>query len=175
MYFNYFPKIVYDIKGDGEVKLVTNILKRLMLRTEFIREQSVFDIYDVRDGDTPESIADEFYDDPELHWLVCYANNIVDRYHDWPMRFSQFQDYVADRYTDPDAVHHYEITQQSGDTKITINIGSDNTDHSGATAITNYEHEVELQDQKSRIRIIHPAYVEAIVSEFEKRMKEGNV
>ncbi len=90
------------------------------------------------------------------------------------MRFSQFQDYVADRYTDPDAVHHYEITQQSGDTKITINIGSDNTDHSGATAITNYEHEVELQDQKSRIRIIHPAYVETIVSEFEKRMKEGN-
>ncbi len=57
MYFNYFPKIVYEIKGDGEVKLVTNILKRLMLRTEFIREQSVFDIYDVRDGDTPESIA----------------------------------------------------------------------------------------------------------------------
>ena len=174
MYFTYFPKVTYDNKGDGEVNLVTNILKRLTLRQEVISEQAIFDIYDLEEGDTPESIADQFYGDAELHWLVCYSNNIVDRYHDWPMRHMQFLSYVNDKYSNPNAIHHYEITQQSGSSKIKINIGSDNTDHSGATAITNYEHEEELQNQKRQIRLINPAYIDTIVSEFEKRMKEDN-
>ena len=175
MYFSNFPYIAYDNKGDGELKIVTNILKRLALRTEIINEQAIFDLYDVPNGDTPETVAADIYGDPELHWIVLYANNITDRYHDWPMNTTQFLSFVEDKYTNPNAVHHYEITQQSGDTKITINIGTDNTDHPSATAITNYEYEDDLQNQKSRIRLINPTYVVSIISEFEKRMKEGNV
>ena len=29
----------------------------------------------------PEDVAFDFYGSAELHWLVLYANNIVDRYH----------------------------------------------------------------------------------------------
>ena len=170
-----FPQIAYDIKGDGEVKAVTNILKRLALRNELTNDYSLFDRYDVEEGETPESIADLVYGDVNLHWIVCYANNIVDRYHDWPMRHMQFQDWVAEKYTNVNAVHHYEITQQSGSTKIKVNIGSDNTDHPTATAITNYEYEEELQNQKRQIKLIHPSYITEIVDEFKQRMKESDI
>ena len=46
--------------------------------------------------------------------------------------------------------------QQSGDTSNKINIGTSNTDYPTATAITNYEHEQEVQDAKRKIRLLDP-------------------
>ena len=94
MYFDTFPKILYDSKGDGQVKIVTNLLKRVAIRTKVKNNTSLFDTYTVQNGDTPESIADKLYDDPELHWVVLMVNDITDRYHQWPMYEQQFNTYV---------------------------------------------------------------------------------
>ena len=85
------------------------------------------------------------------------------------MQHGQFLSFVNDKYSNVNALHHYEITQQSGDTKVKINIGADNTDHSGATAVSNYEYEEELQNQKRRIKIINSVYIPSIMAEFETR------
>ena len=86
--------------------------------------------------------------------LSMLINNITDRFHDWPMTEAQFLQYVNDKYTNVDAIHHYEISQESGNTKKKIDIGTDNTDYPTATAITNYEHEQEVQDDKRKIRLL---------------------
>ena len=101
------------------------------------------------------------------------VNNITDRYHDWPMSTPQFLEMVADKYDNVDAVHHYEITQESGSTKVKINIGTDNTDYPSATPITNYEYELERQNTISRVRLLDPSYLSQFVSEFETLMKES--
>ena len=173
MYFENFPLIPYDSVGNGEFKLVTNLLKRVAVRSKVKTNVMIFDTYDVKEGETPEIIADKLYDDPELHWIVLLFNDVTDRYHQWPMNNNQFLSYMHDKYTDQDATHHYEISQVSGDTTIKINIGSDNTDHSGATAITNYEYEEALQDELRQIKLLDPAYVEDFVVEFEKLMGES--
>ena len=173
MYFANFPFIVYDSVGDGEFKVVTNLLKRVAVRSKVKTNVMVFDTYDVKESETPEEIADKLYDDPELHWIVLLMNNVTDRYHQWPMNNNQFLSYMNDKYTDQDAVHHYEISQVSGDTTIKINIGSDNTDHSGATAITNFEYEEALQDELRQIRLLDPRYVEAVVTEYEELIGES--
>ena len=41
-------------------------------------------------------------------------NNIVNRYYDWPLDEYNFQRFVEDKYSNPDGIHHYEITQLSG-------------------------------------------------------------
>ena len=82
-----------------------------------------------------------------------YVNNITDRYHQWPMTTPQFLAFINEKYSDPDGLHHYEITQTSGDTTVKIDIGSDNTDHSGATVITNREFEESRQDTLRQIRL----------------------
>ena len=122
MYFDTFPKILYDSKGNGQVKIVTNLLKRVAIRTKVKNNTSLFDTYTVQNGDTPESIADKLYDDPELHWVVLMVNDITDRYHQWPMYEQQFNTYVSEKYDNPDAVHHYEISQSSGDTSTKIEV-----------------------------------------------------
>ena len=172
MYFNMFPQIAYDIKGDGEVKAVTNILKRLAIRNELLNDYTIFDRYDVEEGETPESIADLVYGDVNLHWIVCYTNNIVDRYHDWPLTEGQLMQFDDDKYDNPNGVHHYEISQTSGDTDVKINIGTDKTDYPSATTITNYEYEVERQDGISEVSILEAESLQQFVKEFEAIIRE---
>ena len=175
MYFGHFPLIPYDSVGDGNFKLVTNLLKRVAVRSKVKTNVLVFDTYDVKSGETPELIADKLYNDPELHWVVLMMNDITDRYHQWPLNENQFLAHINDKYSNVDATHHYEISQTSGDTTIKIDIGTDNTDHSGATAITNYEYEVAREDKKRQIRLLDPAYIESFVGEYKTLMKASIV
>ena len=175
MYFGHFPLIPYDSVGDGKFKLVTNLLKRVAVRSKVKTNVLVFDTYDVKSGETPEMIADKLYNDPEHHWVVLLMNDITDRYHQWPLTENQFIAHINDKYDNVDATHHYEISQTSGDTTIKIDIGTDNSDHSGATAITNYEYEVARQDEMRKIRLLDPAYIEQFVDEYKILMKASIV
>ena len=167
MYFANFPLIPYDSVGDGNFKLVTNLLKRVAVRSKVKSNTLLFDTYTVKEGQTPEIIADKLYGDPNLHWIVMYVNNITDRYHQWPMTSAQFLSFINEKYSDPDGIHHYEITQTSGNTTVKIDIGTDNTDHSGATAITNREFEESRQDTLRQVRLLDPAYVGQFIDEFQ--------
>ena len=173
MYFENFPLIPYDSVGNGNFKVVTNLLKRVAVRSKVKTNTAYFDTYDVKEGETPEMLADKLYDDPELHWVILLLNDITDRYHQWPQNTNQFLAYANDKYSNVDATHHYEISQVSGDTTIKIDIGTDNTDYPTASVITNFEYEEGLQDKKRKIRLLDPAYVEDFVAEFEKLMGES--
>ena len=175
MYFANFPLIVYDSVGNGNFKIVTNLLKRVAMRTKVRTNTLLYDTYDVKEGETPEMIADKLYDDPELHWVILFVNNITDRYHQWPMNFGQFNTFIADKYSNIDAVHHYEISQTSGDTSVKIDIGTDTTGYSEAdlTTITNREFEEERQDTLRQIRLLDRSYIEQFVQEFETLMGES--
>jgi hypothetical protein len=175
MYFNTFPQIPYDNYGNGDFRFVTNLLRRVALRINISQNTSFFDTYDVKEGETPEMIAHKLYGESEYHWVVLMVNEVVDRYHQWPMSRRQFLAHLSDKYTNVDAVHHYEILQSSGDTNIKINIGTSNTDHPTATAITNREYEQERQDSLRKIRLLDPVYLDDFVTEFETLMEESSV
>ena len=173
MYFKNFPTIPYDSQGNGKFKDVKNLLRRIGLRSKIKSNASLFDTYDVKNGETPESIAFKLYGDSELHWVILLLNDVTDRFHDWPMSEAQFLQFVNDKYSNPDGTHHYEISQSSGDTSKKINIGTDNTDYPTATLITNFEHEQEEQDKKRKIRLLDPSYTDQFIEEFKLLMNES--
>ena len=173
MYFDNFPIIPYDSEGNGKFKDVKNLLRRVGIRAKVKTNTMLFDTYDVKNGESPESIAFKLYSNSELHWVVMLVNNITDRYHDWPMSEAQFLQSVNDKYDNVDDIHHYEISQSSGDTSKKINIGISNSDYPTATMITNFEHEQEQQDIKRKIRLLDPSFVPSFVSEFKSLMKES--
>ena len=173
MYFKEFPTIPYDSEGNGKFKDVKNLLRRVGIRAKVKTNTMLFDTYDVKNGESPESIAFKLYSNSELHWVVMLVNNITDRYHDWPMSEAQFLQFVNDKYDNVDDIHHYEISQSSGDTSKKINIGISNSDYPTATMITNFEHEQEQQDIKRKIRLLDPSFVPSFVSEFKSLMKES--
>jgi len=192
MYFNSFPIIPYDSTGTGQYKDVTNLLRRVAVRTKIRSNAFLFDTYDVKEGETPESIADKLYGDSELHWVIMLVNNITDRYHQWPMSGGQFLDYINDKYknadgtSNVDGTHHYKVLQSSGDTKTYIEVydptlltdagaQSDSDAYSSATLVTNRNYEDDRQDEIRKIRLLDPKYVEDFVDEFKSLMKETNI
>ena len=175
MYFDNFPTIPYDSELKGQFKDVKNLLRRVGVRAKVKSNASLFDTYDVKNGESPETIAFKMYGDANLHWVVMLLNDITDRYHDWPMSEAQFLQFVNEKYSNVDAVHHYEISQSSGDTSVKINIGTDNTDYPTATAITNFEHEQEQQDIKRKIRLLDPSFIADFVEEFKSLMSESTI
>ena len=68
----------------------------------------------------------------------------------------QFNTYINEKYDNPDGVHHYEISQSSGDTRTKIEVYANDsalytgdTDfYSNATIVTNREYEEQQQDKK---------------------------
>ena len=172
MYFNFFPTVDYVNVGQSNSKTVTNILKRAAIREVIKDNLAIYTKYIIKSGETPESIAFNVYGDAELHWVILLTNDIYDRYHQWPMNVNQFLSYVNEKYTNPNATHHYEISQSSGDTSVKIDIGSDNTDYPSATAINNFEYEESRQDALRQIRLLNVAQVNKVVNDFSRLMKE---
>jgi len=173
MYFSKFPKGNYDIKGNGNQKLVTDLFRRIKLRSKISDESSLYDVYDVPNGEKPEDTAYKHFGDPELHWVILITNNITDRYYGWPLTDQGFETYVRNKYTNPDAIHHYEITQSSGPQE---GNGPDDYSHKievnstqvGAQSVSNREYEQRLQDEKRQIKLLQPQFLGLFISEFEK-------
>ena len=180
MYFHSFPIIIYDSVGNGTYKDVTNLLRRVAMRSKVKSNALMFDTYDVKEGETPEIIADKLYGDTELHWVILLLNDITDRYHQWPMNTPQFLAFINDKYDNVDGVHHYEIPQSSGDTKTKIEVyqnsalyTGDTDFYSSASIVTNFEYEENQQDEKRKIRLLDPSYIDQFVTEFKALMKES--
>ena len=174
MYFDAFPVIPYDSKGDLNYKDVTNLLRRVGMRAKLKSNTLLYDTYNVKEGETPEIIAHKLYGDTQLHWIILLINDITDRYHQWPMSGGQFLDYLNDKYSNPDAIHHYETTQTSGDTKVKIEVFNEVDDdaYTGVTPITNREYEEQQQDQRRKIRLLDPSFVEQFIDEYQKLIGE---
>ena len=178
MYFAYFSKGTYDILGDGNEKLVTDLMRRVKVKSKVLNDISLYDYYDIPEQETPEITSQKHFGSPYYHWVILMTNNITDRYYGWPLSTYEFETYLQEKYPNNDGgVHHYEITQSSG--KQTGEGPSDyshrievNSTVPGATAVTNRQYEERLQDQKRQIKLLNAAYLPVLLEEFETLMAD---
>ena len=171
--------MIYDIKGDKVRKLLPDILRRVKLRALTKSGGMLFDKYDVQEGEKPEDVAFKWFGDPELHWVILMTNNVTDRYYDWPLNSVQFAEFLTDKYGagNEDAIHHYEVTQDSGRT--TSNGPSDyshkvevNSDTDNASSISNREYEERDQDKKRQIQLLSKEFLGDFIAEFDRLIAE---
>ena len=164
-FFSQFPRINYNLSGvNGNTNNVTDIFRRVKIRSKIADNVTLLDKYDVSEGEKPEDVAYKIYGDADYFWVVTLVNNIVNRYYDWPLPEFVFQQYLKDKYSNPDAIHHYEVTQQSGkqagegpaDYSHKLEV---NSDYPGDQSVSNREYENRLQDEKRQIDILLPKYL----------------
>ena len=176
MYFSQFEQGYYDLKGDGNQKLVTDLMTRVKVRAKIIDEASLYDKYDVPSGERPEDTAFKHFGSAQYHWIILMTNNITDAFYEWPMSEQTFETFLVDKYTNPDAIHHYQVTQSSGKTKANgpedysylIEVNSDAT---GAQSVSNREYEQRLQDSRRQIQLLNPSYLNTFIDEFNELVR----
>ena len=177
MYFTNFEKGYYDLKGDGQQKLVIDLMTRVKVREKVIDEMSLYDTYDVPSGERPEDTAFKHFGSATYHWVILLTNNITDAFYEWPMSEQDFETFLKDKYSNPDGIHHYEVTTSSGkrtgdgpdDYSHKIEV---NSDASGAQSVSNREYEQRLQDSKRTINLLNPEYLTTFIEEFNTLVRK---
>jgi hypothetical protein len=177
-YFDKFPLMAYDMKGDQKYKLLPNILRRVKLRSGIRSGTFLFDNYDVQDGERPEDIAFKWFGDAEYHWVILMTNNVTDRYYQWPLSQPQFAEHLTDKYGagNEDATHHFEKTTDSGKTSSSgpndfSHLVECNEDDGNPAIISNRQYEQRKQDEYRQIRLLSKNYLKTFVNEFESLIK----
>ena len=127
-------------------------------------EPELQNLPDVKEGETPERLADKFYGDSNYHWVILHVNEIIDPRFDWPLTTYQLEQYVGSKYgvANVQATHHWE--DGSGNWV--------NNTYPSATAISNYVYEEDLNEDKRRIKILKPRYLAAVETEFDNKIKQ---
>ena len=196
-YFQELPNILHPSLFPSRNKvestiLVKNLFKRSKLRTDVDQAITAFNYFDIKDGMRPDMVAQELYDNPELDWVVLTSNNITNIRNEWPLSHNDLQEYMLEKYgSDANIakVHHFEtreiidefdrVVMPAGlEVDETFTFKYKNSTNSilnvnPVSAITNYQYEVKLNDQKRRIRIFKSEFLSAFISEHREIMSYG--
>ena len=182
-YFDSFPRVTYDIKKNGKLENVTNIMLRYKLNAVVKSYASPYYDYVVEDGERADTIAFGEYEDYTLDWLIYLTNDIIDPMFDWPMSQNTLQKYIVKKYgsipTAQATVHEYRkiLNEQSVLFDGTIvpkrTLVVDETTYNTLSeidreSISKYTYENELNDSKRQIKLISENFVSDILLELRE-------
>ena len=197
-YFSQVPNLDYVDRTPGEktisaYKTVKNLFKRAKLREDIFSDLTYFTKYQIIGDERPDNVAEKFYDDPTLDWVILLANNITNIQTEWPMSENSFNNFLIDKYGSQvgiSSTHHYECTGVKDTLGVVIapeglTIDKDFTvtyydklASAGivtatnlAETITNYDYESKLQDEKRNIFVLKPEYISVIFNDLEDIME----
>jgi hypothetical protein len=97
-FFRAHPTITYRIPGQTKSIAVTDITRRFSVANFISNGNVTFDTYHVQDGERPDAVAYDYYDDFTLDWLVLLTNEIQDPYFEWPLSYEQFNNMILQKY-----------------------------------------------------------------------------
>ena len=196
-YFSQIPNFQYVDRTPGErtissFKTVKNLFKRAKLREDIFEDLSFFTKYQVQGEERPDNVAEKYYNDPTLDWVILLANNITNIQTEWPMSQQSYYNFLLDKYKTEEKlseVHHYECTgvkDKSGaiivkegvhvavgfavtyfDPVLRSKVNATNL----TTAITNLEYENNIQDEKRNIYVLKPEYLSVVLDDIEYIME----
>lgn len=162
-YYSDFPLVRYNL--DDKETLFVNVTRDTSYNKKFFKnDKRAYIEYKVQDSDTPISIADKLYDDYSLDWTILHFNNIIDYNNEWVMNYFELNEYIREKYQDPNAIHHYE-------SRSTGAVVYEDYDSFDRVAITNYQYEDRENEKKRNIQIIHPDYINQYVDLFNENLR----
>ena len=116
-YFKNFSDILYqsplaDRTSSYDYIRVKNIFRRAKIREDIFQAAVAFDKYRIIGEERPDQIADKIYGSSEYDWVILLSNNIINIREEWPLSDSEFNTYIATKYTASELgqVHHYQTT-----------------------------------------------------------------
>ena len=171
MYFDNFPTIYYPYTVNGQeiLKAVTDVTVNVRIRKIILENITLFDEYDMREGETPEIVAAKLYGSSQYHWVVMLCNQRYDYLEDFPKAYHVFKEYLASKYTPEqlNEIHHYVL--KGTEYIVSYDPADEDTFYTAeeVEAVSNYQHEENLNEAKRRIKLIAPTALTTILKQFK--------
>jgi hypothetical protein len=102
MYFDNFPKLLYDFDvGVGKkFILVKDITQNVRFQKEFLDKMNLYESYRITDGESIEVVSEKIYGTPDYHWMLMLLNQRYDYIEDFPMSSANLDAHITRKYGD---------------------------------------------------------------------------
>jgi hypothetical protein len=197
-YFRELPELEYqsflsDAISSKEYLTVKNLFRRNKLRDDLQNVFTLFNKYEIVDGARPDMVAEEFYGDAELDWVVLMTAGIINVRDEWPLSNYRLYQYVEHKYgiLELNEVRYYEtkeIKDSNGrlilpagkivDEDFVLNY-SDNGNKVSVSGldvrrgVSNWEYETIENNKKSSIYLLKRGYLQQFLNDMREIMVYG--
>jgi len=173
-YFKNFPVVQYDKNA------LRNIILKAKIGKDLIQSYDSYYPYTIKAGETPTSLAYDYYGSVEYVWLIFLVNDMVDPYYDFPMDDDIFNQYIKKKYGSVAAAtnlaessyyrnnnYSYYMTKTTYD-----NISA--AERTGWLAVSNYDYELFENEEKRKIKLLDRSIAVDVSFELERVLKKVN-
>ena len=193
-YFRELPNLQYQSPYTSRISSSTyvtakNIFRRMKIRDDLKNVFSVFNKYEIDDGDRTDTVARDIYGKSNLDWVVLITANIINVRDEWPLSDKELYDFTVSKYglTEINNVKHYE-TKEIKNSRGVVILPSGNIVSTGFSVsyydgenitttpsetirgVTNYEYEVRENQKKRSIDILRSEYLQQFLNDIRKEM-----
>lgn len=168
MYFSKIPNIYYDfvINGVHQMKVLKDVTVNVRFIADLLSNITVYDEYDILDGETPEIIATKVYGNPQYHWIIMLANDRYDYREDFPMDYTTLHKYVIKKYgAGNEYAHHHWISSHIG---IEGHHYIVDEFFPTKTSVSNFQYEETENEKKRRIKLISKPMLDVVLKQYSK-------
>ena len=192
-YFRELPNVEYqsflsDSISSQSYLTVKNLFRRNKLRDDLQNVFTIFDKYEIIEGARPDTVAEEYYGDAELDWVVLITAGIINVRDEWPLSNRELYNYANEIHGDSlNSVRYYETTEVKDSAgRLILPAGKvvdgnftipkpDTSNEETATlnpviGVTNWEYEVLKNNKKSSIYLLKINYLQQFLNDMRDIM-----
>tara|TARA_Y100001937_G_scaffold124359_1_gene188932 strand:+ start:507 stop:1154 length:648 start_codon:yes stop_codon:yes gene_type:complete len=190
-YFRELPDLLYQSPYSNRISSGTyvsakNIFRRMKIRDDLKNVFSVFNKYEIDDGERPDIVARNLYGKSNLDWVVLITANIINVRDEWPLSSKELYDFTVSKYglKNINDVRHYETTEVKNNRDIVVlpkgkivdedfkipNPDNLNAELNPVRGITYYEYEVNLNEEKRNIDVLREEYLQQFLIDIKNEM-----
>ena len=190
-YFRELPNLQYQSPYSNRISsesyiTAKNIFRRMKIRDDLKNVFSVFNKYEINDGDRPDNVAKELYGKSSFDWVVLITANIVNVRDEWTLSSKELYDFTVSKYglTKINEVRHHETTEVKNNRGIVIlpkgkvvdddfkipNPENINAELNPVRGVTYYEYETILNEEKRNIDVLRSEYLQQFLNDIRNEM-----
>ena len=190
-YFRELPDLYYQSPlasrvSSREYVRVKNLFRRVKLRDDLQNVFTLFNKYEIQEGERPDTVAEDLYGSADLDWVVMLTAGIINVRDQWPLSDAELYRYAENKYgNELNSTRFWETTEvkdSSGrlilpkgkvvDSGFTIpNPANNTTTLNPVTGISNYEYEVRENNNKRLIYILKEEYLQLYLNDMRRIMQ----
>jgi len=192
-YFRELPNVEYqsflsDSISSQSYLTVKNLFRRNKLRDDLQNVFTIFDKYEIIEGARPDTVAEEYYGDAELDWVVLITAGIINVRDEWPLSNKELYNYANEIHGDSlNSVRYYKTTEvKDSQGRLILPAGKvvdsnftipkpDTDNEETATlnpviGVSNWEYEVLKNNKKSSIYLLKINYLQQFLNDMRDIM-----
>jgi len=192
-YFRELPNVEYqsflsDSLSSQSYLTVKNLFRRNKLRDDLQNVFTIFDKYEIIEGARPDTVAEEYYGDAELDWVVLITAGIINVRDEWPLSNRELYNYANEIHGNSlNSVRYYKTTEVKDslgrlilpkgkvvDGNFTIPKPDTSNEETASLnpviGVSNWEYEVLKNNKKSSIYLLKINYLQQFLNDMRDIM-----